>query len=145
MKNSSAIFIAIGVLVLLAAIFFFNKSANPEPAVTATPTGQQSTTASSEASPIPSPTPSVAELIINVPADLTLTAQTLRVKEGEKATIKVTSQVADEVHLHGYDLSQAVGPGTPAQIDLTADKTGRFEIELEERGKAIGILEVYPK
>lgn len=58
--------------------------------------------------------------------------------------VTVTSDSADEVHLHGYDLSADVAPGTPATIRFTADAPGRFEIELENSGVQIAELEVRP-
>jgi len=48
------------------------------------------------------------------------------------------------VHVHGYDLMADVAPGKPARIDFTANLTGRFEIELEDRGKQIAQLTVLP-
>ena len=58
--------------------------------------------------------------------------------------LTVTSDVADEVHLHGYDLMADVAPGAPATIRFTADAPGRFEIELENTGVQIAELEVRP-
>ena len=58
--------------------------------------------------------------------------------------ITVTSDVADEVHVHGYDLMADVAPGAPATIRFTADAPGRFEIELENTGVQIAELEVRP-
>ena len=54
----------------------------------------------------------------------------------------VRSDVADEVHLHGYDLAAEVAPGQPAQIRFRADDVGEFELELEERGVPIAELVV---
>jgi hypothetical protein len=51
---------------------------------------------------------------------------------GESVTIRVRSDVADEVHVHGYDLVDDVGPGEEAEIELTTDIPGAFEVELEE-------------
>ena len=48
------------------------------------------------------------------------------------------------MHLHGYDLSADVAPGSPATIQFTADVPGRFEIELEDLGVQIAELEVRP-
>lgn len=45
--------------------------------------------------------------------------------------LTVTSDVADEVHLHGYDLSVDLEEGVAGSIDFTADVAGIFEIELE--------------
>ena len=58
--------------------------------------------------------------------------------------LTVTSDVADEVHVHGYDLMADVAPGAPATIRFTADAPGRFEIELEGTGVQIAELEVRP-
>ena len=66
------------------------------------------------------------------------------VKKGEKVRIVVTSDLADEVHLHGYDLTARVGPSKRAIITFAATIPGRFEVELEERGLQIGELEVRP-
>jgi heme/copper-type cytochrome/quinol oxidase subunit 2 len=48
-------------------------------------------------------------------------------------SIRVTSDVADEVHLHGYDKKVDVAPGAPATLTFTADIPGIFEVELESR------------
>ena len=66
------------------------------------------------------------------------------VAQGRNVLITVTSDVADEVHLHGYDLMADVAPGTPATIRFTADAPGRFEIELEDSAVQIAELEVRP-
>jgi hypothetical protein len=67
-----------------------------------------------------------------------------KVREGSDVVIHVTADVSDEVHFHGYDLSANVAPGKPAEIEFTADIPGQFEIELENRGQLIGVLEVSP-
>jgi hypothetical protein len=66
------------------------------------------------------------------------------VARGREVVITVTSDVADEVHVHGYDLMADVAPGAPATIRFTADAPGRFEIELENTGVQIAELEVRP-
>ena len=66
------------------------------------------------------------------------------VARGRDVVITVTSDVADEVHVHGYDLMADVAPGSPATIRFTADAPGRFEIELEQHKLQIGELEVRP-
>lgn len=66
------------------------------------------------------------------------------VSRGRIVVLRVTSDVADHVHLHGYDLMADVGPGRPATIRFTATAPGRFELELEESGVQIGELEVRP-
>jgi hypothetical protein len=66
------------------------------------------------------------------------------VKQGEHVTLVVTSDVADEIHLHGYDISADAAPGSPARLTFDAKIPGRFEIELEDRGVQIAELTVEP-
>jgi hypothetical protein len=66
------------------------------------------------------------------------------VARGRTVVITVTSDVAEEVHVHGYDLSADVAPGAPATIRFVADAPGRFEIELENSAVQIAELEVRP-
>ena len=66
------------------------------------------------------------------------------VKQGDKVVISVTSDTADEIHLHGYDLKRDVAAGGTARIPFTATIPGRFEVELESRGVQIADLTVQP-
>lgn len=67
-----------------------------------------------------------------------------RVEQGQRLTLVVTSDVADHVHLHGYDKMVDVGPGRPAKLPFTATIPGRFEVELEDSGVQIAEIEVRP-
>jgi heme/copper-type cytochrome/quinol oxidase subunit 2 len=64
------------------------------------------------------------------------------VATGEKVRIRVQSDVADEVHVHSYDLKKDVAPGKPAVIEFTADVPGSFEVELEEAHRKLIDLQV---
>lgn len=64
--------------------------------------------------------------------------------KGGRVVVAVGSDVSDHVHVHGYDLFADVRPGRPARITFTANLTGRFEIELEDRGRQIAQLTVVP-
>jgi hypothetical protein len=64
--------------------------------------------------------------------------------KGDRVVVLVRSDVADEVHVHGYDLMRDVAPGAPARIPFRATIPGRFEIELEDRGVQIAELTVNP-
>ena len=66
------------------------------------------------------------------------------VDEGDRVLLVVRLDVADEVHLHGYDLSRPVAAGGSARIAFRATLPGRFEVELEERGAQIAELTVRP-
>jgi hypothetical protein len=61
---------------------------------------------------------------------------------GGPVTLQVTSDVADEVHVHGYDLSADVAPGSPATVTFDATVPGVFEVELEHLGEELLTLQV---
>ena len=61
---------------------------------------------------------------------------------GESVTLVVTSDVADEVHLHGYDAHADLVAGQEGTLTFTADIPGVFEVELEETGTLLVELEV---
>jgi hypothetical protein len=63
-------------------------------------------------------------------------------KLGQAVVIMVTSDIADEIHLHGYDKKADAGPGKVATIAFIADKPGIFEVELESKGLKLFELEV---
>jgi hypothetical protein len=69
----------------------------------------------------------------------------LRVKQGAAVVIRVTSDRADELHLHGYDLELALPAGKPGALAFTADKAGHFDLELHHAHLELGALEVQPK
>ena len=68
--------------------------------------------------------------------------RTERVALGETVRLRITSDVADEVHVHTYDLIGAVGPDGPVDIEVNATIPGRHEVELEDRGRVLVTLEV---
>lgn len=63
---------------------------------------------------------------------------------GQTVAIVVHSDVADEVHVHGYDLHHEVEAGGTVRIQFTANLTGVFEAELESRSLQIVELTVKP-
>jgi hypothetical protein len=65
-------------------------------------------------------------------------------EQGKRAVLVVRADVADHVHLHGYDIMRDVSPGRPARLRFRATIPGRFEVELEERRLQIAQIEVRP-
>lgn len=55
-------------------------------------------------------------------------------KRGERIALRVTSDRADTLHVHGYDKELALPAGQEATLVLTADRTGLFEVETHESG-----------
>ncbi len=65
-------------------------------------------------------------------------AREIAAKAGETVRFTVYSDVPDEIHLHGYDLTKSSRPGRPARFRLEADLEGIFAVEshaAEEAGK----------
>ncbi len=50
---------------------------------------------------------------------------------GTPVIVSVTSDVADEIHVHGYDRKAKVPAGTTGTVAFTANTAGVFEVELE--------------
>jgi hypothetical protein len=67
-----------------------------------------------------------------------------KIDQGGRVLIVVKSDVADEVHLHGYDISRDVAADGTARLRFRATLPGRFEVELENRGVPIAELTVEP-
>lgn len=65
-------------------------------------------------------------------------------RSGDEIAFDVQSDAADEVHLHGYDVEQPVGPGAPARFRLKASIEGIFEAELHGSGTQIASIAVEP-
>ena len=64
------------------------------------------------------------------------------VAAGTSVTLVITSDVADEVHVHGYDLTADLVPGQPAELPFDATIPGVFEVELHEAGTVVLSLQV---
>jgi len=64
------------------------------------------------------------------------------VDKGEHVVLVVHSDTADEIHLHGYDLSADIEAGGTAGIAFTATIQGRFDVELENSGVQLAEITV---
>ena len=68
--------------------------------------------------------------------------QRVEVDLGSVVALMVTSDTAEEVHVHSYDILRAVSDGHPAHFAFTADIPGVFEVELEGSGRLLLQLEI---
>jgi hypothetical protein len=64
------------------------------------------------------------------------------VNKDDHVVLVVKSDVADEIHLHGYDKKTEVTAGGTARLPFVANIPGRFEVELESRSVQIADLTV---
>ncbi|MEV6573516.1 hypothetical protein [Streptomyces sp. NPDC051577] len=56
----------------------------------------------------------------------------VEVGRGERVALRVTSDRADTLHVHGYDKELALPAGQEATLILTVDRSGLFEVETHE-------------
>ena len=66
----------------------------------------------------------------------------VEVEAGSVVALMVTSDIAEEVHVHGYDILRAVSDGHPAHFAFTASIPGVFEVEFEGSGRLLLLLEI---
>lgn len=61
---------------------------------------------------------------------------------GTEVELVVTSDIADELHVHGYDLTVPLAAGQPAPLSFDATLAGVFEVELHDAGTVLLTLQV---
>lgn len=70
--------------------------------------------------------------------------QTLEFSAGEEVRFRVSSDAAEEIHIHGYDIAKDVPAGGTIEFDFPAELEGIYEAELEELGVQIAELRINP-
>jgi hypothetical protein len=85
----------------------------------------------------------VTDIVVSV-NDGKVSPKTHRVKVavGSAVRILVSSDVDDEVHVHGYDIEREISAGQSVTIDFTADQTGIFEVETHVSDRVLFQLQV---
>jgi hypothetical protein len=137
-------FLAIAVVIAIVAVVVLTtggddeqEAANTGAQPTATPT--QTTAPDETPTETPEPTPKPQPPLVTR-GEVTK----LRFEKGDTVKFRVRVDVADHVHVHGYDLMKDVEPGKTITFSFPAEITGIFEIELEDRGEEIAQLRVDP-
>ena len=114
---------------------------SPTASSTDSTTEETTTTAETETTTTEAAKPTVVSIVVvnGVPKGGIVRQS---VDKGERVVIVVKSDTADEIHLHGYDISRDVAAGGAARLPFTATLPGRVEVELEEHGVPIAQLTV---
>lgn len=116
-----------------------------DPTVTEPTAAAPTTAGASAASPSGSPSPSGTVIEVTYAGgEVTGVGPRVEVDLGEQVLLRFTSDVVEEIHVHGYDLYTDLQPGVPAEIELVADIPGSFEVELHEAGRPLFQLRVAP-
>ena len=137
----------------MLAVLTLTAACSAGTAPTATPSGAPPTasptspTSSSPSAPASSPTaaatPAVQELELVVSGSkVSGDTGTVDVKRGQPVRLTVTSDVADEVHVHGADVGKDVEAGGTVVLEFTQQAAGRFEVELEGARRVLTRLQV---
>jgi hypothetical protein len=102
------------------------------PATTTPVTTAPATTAATTTAPITTIDPDAPIVVdIDFSAGQASGPGRLEVNKGDKIEIVLTSDVTDELHVHGYDLFADVTAGESVSIAFEATIQGIFEVELE--------------
>jgi hypothetical protein len=70
--------------------------------------------------------------------------QQLTYTKGDQVRFRIDSDVADEIHVHGYDFHKQVPAGGSVTFAFPAKIDGLFVVELEGRKQQIAELRVNP-
>ena len=117
-----------------------DDEASPEPTVSAT----QAPPGTIEEEPAPETTPDDAQVVSITVQGGQVTGVEPRtvVPVGTQVRLTITSDAADEVHVHGYDLTAQVTPDQAVQLEFLADRPGIFEVELHDSRVVLTRLQV---
>lgn len=111
---------------------------------TAAPTTAAPTAVPTTTTPTAEPSPDDAQTVSLTVAGGEVSGDTGRVEVplGEMVRVVVTADVAEEIHVHGFDLHQNTVADQPTTLEFVADRAGVFEIELEESKTLLTRLQV---
>lgn len=70
--------------------------------------------------------------------------QTIAVRKGEEVEFSASSDIEEEVHVHGYDIARDIPAGGTVDVNFKATQTGVFEIEFHKADVQVAKLKVMP-
>jgi FtsP/CotA-like multicopper oxidase with cupredoxin domain len=136
-------FLAIAVVIAVVAIIVLADSSEDPSGTPSAATATPAAAAPEDtATATPTPTPTAT------PAPPLLTGgkiTKIEAKQGDTVRFRVRSPVAEEVHVHTYDIMKDLEPNKTVTVSFKATITGIFEIEFEHAAEQIAELRVDPK
>ena len=136
--------LAAALLVLLAGC----ASGSSGPDGTTTPgttsgSGSPSGSASAgSASGEPDPATPVTVTVAVTDGKVTPKPHRVKIAQGSVVELQVTSDVDDELHVHGFDVERPLEAGVTTTVELQADEPGLYEVETHETELELLQLEV---
>jgi FtsP/CotA-like multicopper oxidase with cupredoxin domain len=134
MSRNQRIVLVVGALVVAVVAFIVaqpgdDDDSTPSSSATQTQTpaddGTETTTETQPEAPAEPPVTRISVKGGVIAGDV----KSIEVAKGDTVRIVVSSDVEDEIHLHGYDIEKEAGPGKPARFEFKADVEGAFELE----------------
>ena len=133
--------------VIAAVVLFVVLRDDDEPTVAATTTTETTTPANGGGGggekPEPPPEPELATIVVKNGQPVG-GVQELEFDKGGRIRFLVESDIDEEVHLHGNDVSKEVSVGGEVEFDVPATIEGVFEVELEESVVPLAEITVGP-
>ena len=145
--RSPAARVAIGLGALAAVVVLFVVLAGGDDggdSKSSTTTTQPQATPTTKSTPAEEPRVAVDEQITVRNGKPVGGVKRLSYDSGDRIRFVVTSDVADEVHVHGYDISKDLRAGGSVRFGFPAKLEGVFEVELEGRAQPIAELRISP-
>ena len=132
-------------LLTTAALLLAAGCASGTDSGSTTPSGAPPTSSGSTSSQTPASAD--AAKVVEVTASVrdgkaTPKPRRVQVPVGSTVRLQVTSDVDDEVHVHGFDVEEPLAAGRPTTIELHAEQPGLFEVETHETELELLQLEV---
>ncbi len=142
MRHPSPALLAPVLAVLLGASACGTGTAPDDTAAPAATTPPASS-APATAAPAPSATPEgTAVEVAYAGGEVSGDTGRVEVGVGEPVRLTVTSDVVEEVHVHGPDLYVDLVPGQPATSTFSFDAPGVYEVELHDAGTVLTRVQV---
>ncbi|HEU4913533.1 MAG TPA: hypothetical protein VFV76_16710 [Actinomycetes bacterium] len=142
MRRRSSVLLAAATLLTLSACASGGDSQSAT-----TPATPSTSGAASSPSGSPSPTEEERDQVVEVRvsvADGKVKPATRRVEVERDSQVRllITSDVDDDVHVHGYDIEATLEAGRTTTVELVADQQGVFEVETHDGGLTLLQLQV---
>ena len=131
--------IAVVAVVLLAGGGGDDSDDSSNAAATATGTPSATATTGGAAAEESTPTPKPKPVLLKAGSE-----KALNYEQDETVRFRVTSDVPEEIHVHGYDITKEVPAGETVTVSFKADINGIFEIEFHNSGALLAQLKVVP-
>jgi hypothetical protein len=137
-------------LLLLVAMIMVACGVDPATTTTAETTSTTTTVPETASTAVATTTTAAESTTTKLAVDVTVAGgqvegpDLFEVGLGDLVEITVLVDVADEIHVHGYDLRYDTAPGVPVTVSFDADALGIFEVELEASRLPLFEIQVAP-